>query len=48
MPSDVPLFYRIIFDSVGFFLPFHMKLSTGSSRTVKNFARISLGIALNL
>ena len=47
MIPEVLLLYRIVLAVLGF-LFFHMKLSTVLSRSVKNFARILMGIALNL
>ena len=47
IPPEVPLLYRIPLAVLGF-LPFHMKLSIVLSRSVKNFAGILMGIALNL
>ena len=47
MPPEVLLLYGIAFALLCFLL-FHMKLSTVLSSSVKNFAGILLGIALNL
>ena len=47
MPPEVLLLYRIVLAILGFLL-FQMKLSTVLSRSLKNFAGILLGIALNL
>ena len=47
MPPEVLLLYRIVFPILGFFIS-HMKLSTVLSRSVKNFAKIMMGIALSL
>ena len=45
--SRSSLLYRIVL-AILRFLFFHMKLSTVLSRSVKNFARILMGVALNL
>ena len=47
MPPEILLLYRIVLAILSFLL-FHMKLSTVLSRSVKNFAGILMGIALNL
>ena len=47
MPPEILLLYRIVLTILGFLL-FKMKLSTILSRSVKNFAGILMGIALNL
>ena len=47
MPPEVLLLYRIVLAILGFLL-FHMKLNTVLLRSVKNFAEILMGIALNL
>ena len=47
MPPEVPLLYRIVLAILGFLL-FHMRLNTILSRSVKKFAGILMGIALNL
>ena len=47
MPAEVPLLFRIVLAILGFLL-FHTKLSIVFLRSVKNFAGILRGIALNL
>ena len=47
MPPEVLLLYRIVLAILGFLI-FHMMLSTVLSRSMKNFAGILMGIALNL
>ena len=47
IPPEVPLLYRVVLGILSFLL-FHIKLSTVFSRSVKNFAGILMGIALNL
>ena len=47
MPPEVLSLYWIVLAILGFLL-FYVKLSTVLSRSVKNFAGILMGIALNL
>ena len=47
MPPEILLMYRIVL-AVLVFLLLHVKLSTIFSKSVKNFARILMNIALNL
>ena len=47
MPPDVPLLYRVVLAILGL-LFLHIKLRIVLSRSVKNWAGILMGIALNL